>query len=109
MMNLAFLVITCCLVIYFFCSLVNCSLGSLVLLVIVRLTLPTQSTLNVNLEFVSITIMSKGGNSKHNTVLELTNVFVNLRNVCNPWPFDVSSTRKCALFACELEAPSSRC
>ena len=37
--------------------LVNCSLGNLILLVIMQPTLPTQSTLNVNLESASITIL----------------------------------------------------
>ena len=79
----------------------------MVLLVIVRLTLPSQSTSNVYLEFVSITIMSKWGMLKHNTALKLTNVFVNPRNACDLGPLDVSFACKCALFACELETSSS--
>ena len=63
------------------------SLHNLVLLVIVWPTLFPWSTLNVKLESMSITIMSKGGKLKPNTSLEL--YFVNKRNVCAPRPLDV--------------------
>ena len=75
----------------------------LVLLVFVWLTLPPWPTLNVNLESVSITIMSKGKDkSKHNIVFKL--YYISSRNVCNLGPSNVPSTCKCARFACELEA-----
>ena len=82
------------------------SLHNLVLLVIVWPTLFPWSTLNVKLESMSITIMSKGGKLKPNTSLEL--YFVNKRNVCAPRPLDVSSARKHACFARESEASFSR-
>ena len=51
--------------------LVNYFLNYLVLLVIVRPTLPPRLTLNVNLKPLSITIMSKEGKLKRNNLLEL--------------------------------------
>ena len=95
-MNLVFLVITRLLLIY--------SLRDLVHLVIVRPTLYPRSTFNVNLESVSITIMSKGAKLQSNTVLEL--YFGNSRNTCDLGPLDVPFARKRTHFTCGLETSS---
>lgn len=64
--------------------LVNFSLGDLVLLIIVQLALPLQSTLNVNLEIVSITVISNGCKFKCTIALEL--YFTSSRTACDSWP-----------------------
>ena len=88
---------------------IYCSLSNLVRLVIVRLTLPPWSTLDVNLESMSITIMSSGrgggGKLKRNFVLKL--YIVSSRNVCNLGPLDVPFACKHARFACESKASTS--
>jgi hypothetical protein len=65
----------------------NYSFGNLTLSVFVRPSLPPWLTLNVNLESVLITIMSKGGKLKRNIILEL--YFVSSRNTYDPGPLDV--------------------
>lgn len=65
-----------------------------------------QLTLNMNLESVSITIMSKGGELKRNVDLKL--YFVSSRNVCDPRPLDVPFACKHASFAHESKASSSK-
>jgi hypothetical protein len=62
--------------------------------------------LNVTLDSMAIIITSKGGKFKRNIVLKL--YLISLRNVCNPGHVDVPYVHKCAHFACELEASSSR-
>lgn len=99
--NLAFLVIcSLCVMVL----LVNCFLGDLVLLVIVQLTLPPRSTLTMDLESMSITIMSKGGKLKRNNVLKL--YFVSSRNACDSRLLNVLFARKCARFTCESKTSS---
>ena len=55
---------------------------------------------------MSITIMSKGGKLKSNTVLELCSV--SAKNASDPWLLDVPSAHKHACFACESKASSSK-
>jgi hypothetical protein len=81
------------------------ALCDLVLLVIIQPTFLLQSPLNVNLEYVSITIMSKGGKLEHNTLHDL--YFVSSRNVCNIRPLDVPFVHKHAHFTHESKASSS--
>ena len=100
--NLVFLVIAC--------LLVHCSLGDLVLLVVMWLTLPPRLTLNMNLESMSITIMLKGKGGggvklKHNTLLEL--YIISSRNTCDPRLLDVPFARKRARFTRLSETSSS--
>lgn len=83
--------------------LVKCYLGNLVFFVIVQPTLHLWSTFNVNVDFLSITIMSKG-RRRGGGGPEL--YFVSSRNVCDPEPWDVPSARKCVCFTWELEATS---
>lgn len=82
------------------------SFGDMVILVIVQAALPLQSTLNVTLDSMAITITLKGGKFKRNIGLKL--YFISSRNVCNPGYVDVPCVHKCAHFTCELEASSSR-
>ena len=98
--NFVFLVINCHLVICSLCDLVllvKCYLGNLVLFVIVQQPPPPlQSTLNVNIKFVSIKIKLK-----LNIVLEL--YFVSSRNACDPGPWNVPYACKCVCFTCRLK------
>ena len=76
----------------------------MVQLVIVRPTLHLWLTLNVNLESVSITIMSKGGKLQSNTILEL--YFGNSRNMSDLGPLDVPLCLQATRYACKLETSS---
>lgn len=101
--ELAFMVIVCLLIM---CSLrdmvlmANCSLSNY------AANPPSTINLGFDLQSMSVTIMSKGGELKCDTILKLC--FISSRNACVPGPLDVPSTRKHVGFAYELEASSSR-